>query len=506
MSSRRADDVFTLGRRYRLAPIVVGAASALDETEWTLELAWDGHRVMAAFAGGKVRIVSADFREWSDAFPSIALALHRVAAREAVLEGFLCALDDRGRPSFDALRERAGAKKKTKPALFAAWDLLHVDGEDLRAKPLSERRARLAEVLAPCGGSVTLSEPIQGSVESVLAATEAHGVPGVLARPTEGPYPAFDDAPWLALAPHGGTPVAWERSLSPAPVVTNETKVMYPRDGFTKADVIAYYTDIANVVLPLLRERPVVLQRWPDGIDEFTWYQHRIPPKAPDYLKGAWIEGNHRIVLANRDGLLWMVNQAALTLHGWASRVGRLDEADWVTIDLDPGEATRWEDVVEVAVAVRKLFELLELPSVPKTSGQRGLHVLVPIAPGHTLAQVKDFAALAARMLARLLPDKVTLETDTEKRKGRLYLDHLQGFVGKSLVLAYSLRAVDRAPVSAPLAWDEVTPSLDPKALSLRTMRARLDAKGDLAAPLTAPTGRARLDSALATLRAQVER
>jgi len=489
-----AVDAFMLSRRYRLAPLVPGDREALRDGQWSVELAWDGHRVLLALAAKRLRMVSADFREWSDTFPTLAHALGKLAAREAVVDGFLYATDERGRPSFELLRESARTRKT---ASFAAWDLLHLDGEDLRTLPLAERRARLREVVAGCGKLVSVSEPIEGDLDAVIGATRQHGVPGVFARPVDGTYPGHDDAPWLALV-HEDAELSWVRSLSPPPLVTNEAKVLYPRDGFTKKDVVAYYDGIAQIMLPHLADRPVVAQRWPDGIDDFTWYQHRIPPRAPDYLRGVWIEGNHRIVLPNKDALTWMANQAAITVHGWASRVGRLAEPDWVVLDLDPDESTPWAVVIEVAVAVRKLLELLELPSVPKTSGQRGLHVLVPLAPGHDPTRAHDFARKVSLLIARLLPDKVTLELEREKRGGRLYLDHVQGYVGKSLVMAYALRAVDGAPVSAPLDWSEVTPALDPKAFNLRTMRARLDAKGDLAATLLG--GGVRLDAAMATL------
>jgi bifunctional non-homologous end joining protein LigD len=281
--------------------------------------------------------------------------------------------------------------------------------------------------------------------------------------------------------------------------VTNASKVLYPRDAIDKRAIVAFYRDVAPVLLELMKDRPVVCQRWPDGIDDFTWYQHRLPPRAPDYLRGVVIEGNRRVLIDNADALAWMANQAALTFHGWASRLPSLAEPDWMTIDLDPGPRTTWTDVIEIAVALRKLLELLELPSVPKTSGQRGIHVLVPLAPGHTPKEAHDVARLIALVMCRLLPDKVTIETDIPKRGGRLFFDHLQSFVGKSLVLPYSLRAADGAPVSTPLAWDEVTPSLDPKAFNLRTLRARLDAKGDLAAPLLGEY-RGRLASARARL------
>jgi bifunctional non-homologous end joining protein LigD len=196
------------------------------------------------------------------------------------------------------------------------------------------------------------------------------------------------------------------------------------------------------------------------------------------------------MVIENANALLWMVNQAALTFHGWASRVSSLGSPDWVVLDLDPGERTTWEKTIDVALAIRRLLELLELPSVVKTSGQKGLHVLVPIGKGHTPAQAHDFGRRAAIMITRLFPDDIALDPTTEKRTGRLYLDHLQSFVGKSLVLPYSLRAADAAPVSAPIEWSEVSYMLDPKAFNLRTMRARLDAKGDLATPLLSGTAR----------------
>src|SRR5262249_5927709 len=158
---------------------------------------------------------------------------------------------------------------------------------------------------------------------------------------------------------------------------------------------------------------------------DFTWYQHRMPPRAPDYLRAVWIEGNRRIVIENKDALLWMVNQAALTFHGWASRTKSLQQPDWVVLDLDPGEKTTWEKMIEVALAIRKLLEMLELPSVVKTSGQKGLHVLVPIAPGQTPALAHDFARRASILIARLFPNDIALDPTTEKREGRLYLDHL---------------------------------------------------------------------------------
>jgi len=279
--------------------------------------------------------------------------------------------------------------------------------------------------------------------------------------------------------------------------LTHRDKVLYPRDAITKADIAAYYRAIAPCLLPLLRDRPVVAQRWPDGIDDFTWYQHRVPPRAPDYLRAETIDGVRRLVIDNIEALLWMVNQAALTYHGFASRVGSLESPDWASIDLDPAPDTPWRDTVEIALAVRKTLELLELPSVVKTSGQKGIHVLVPLAPGHRIAEAEALSLGVAKLLCRLMPERVTLEMEREKRQGRLLLDYRQ-HDGKTLVLPYSLRAVDRAPVSAPLDWSEVTADLDPRVWNLRTMMDRVARWGDLAAPLL--QGRAQLAPVLRRL------
>ena len=514
--ARGVDDAsssaFALARQHTLCEIAdgdraqVGAAVA----RLSLDPAWDGHRVLVTRAGDDVRLATADFRDWTATFPRIARAVGALPARRVALDGFLCLLDERGRPSFERLRARVAEGRAVTDAVLIAWDLLHLDDAPIDARNLDERRARLASLVAGAAPTIVASQELAAapSLEALLASLAEVGLRGVVARPRDAPYPAAGAAPsWLALS-STTAPIAWRRSLSPPPPSTNRDKVLFPRDGITKAEIAAYYDAVAPILLQHLRDRPVVCQRWPDGIDEFTWYQHRPPPRAPDYLRAVWVgersspggaepvrgfraarDGVRRILLDNRDALAFFVNQAALTFHTFASRVATLASPDWVVLDLDSGERTTWADVVEVALALRQLLELLALPSVVKTSGQRGLHILVPLAPGQTFAEADRFATTAATMIARLLPAKVTLELEIEKRGGRLLVDHRQ-FLGKTLVAPYSLRAVDGAPVSTPLAWDEVTPRLAPRAFTLRTLRARLDRLGDLAAPLLSGTAR----------------
>jgi bifunctional non-homologous end joining protein LigD len=214
------------------------------------------------------------------------------------------------------------------------------------------------------------------------------------------------------------------------------------------------------------------------------WYQHRVPPRAPDYVRVIPVEGNRRIGVDGVDALLWLVNQAAITFHGFASREGSLEHPDWLLLDLDPPDDGAWPRVVKVALALRKMLELLEVESVLKTSGQKGLHVVVPLASGQRAAEVKLAARRISELLHALLPQDTTLETEREKRQGRVFLDANQGYVGKTLVLPYSARGVDGAPVSTPLRWDELSATVPPGSFTIRTLRARLDRVGDLAAGL----------------------
>lgn len=484
MRAKSSVTPFQLSRRHRLAPLVPLERLAGARAETLVELAWNGQRVLFCRVGDVVRVFSEDLREWTDSFPTLVEAVRRLPARELALEGFVCAFDG-ARPSFERLRAHIAGRARPR-LLFAASDLTHLDGADLRASSPLDRRAALTRLLAQAKEPLALSGALEGDLDSLVTRARALGAPGLVVRTDAGVFSVLLEG-------------ASREHLSPPPIVTNADKVLYPRDGFTKQTIVDYYRDVAPVLLPYMKDRPVVGQRWPDGIDDFTWYQHRLPPKAPDYLRSVPVAPRERrFVIDDVDGLLWMVNQAVLTFHGWQSRVPHLDSPDWLLLDLDPAEGTPYDEVVAVALAVQKLLELLELPSVPKTSGKKGLHVLVPLAPGHGLEEVNEVARRIATVLARTLPDRITLETQRERRGGRVYLDHLQKFVGKSLVLPYSLRAADGATVSTPLRWSEVKPGLDPRAFTLRTLRARLDAVGDLALPLL--QGTTRLRTALARL------
>jgi bifunctional non-homologous end joining protein LigD len=278
------------------------------------------------------------------------------------------------------------------------------------------------------------------------------------------------------------------------PKLSNAAKVLFPRDGLTKRDVWDYYTAIAGVMVAHLAGRPLTLQRYPNGIDGEEWYQQNIADKTPDFVRvvdtGPRHEGKKRIVADNVETLQWLANLAALTIHQWCSHVPRvattrttidraLAQPDYVVLDLDPGDGP-WAHLVEVARTVKKLLDLLKLDSFVKTSGKRGVHVVVPIAPGPTHAQATGFAEQVARAVSKALPEIATVERMKDKRGGKLYVDYGQNGEGRTVVAPYSIRARDGAIVSTPIEWDELDEALDPTRFDIRTVVARVVERGDL--------------------------
>jgi bifunctional non-homologous end joining protein LigD len=238
-------------------------------------------------------------------------------------------------------------------------------------------------------------------------------------------------------------------------------------------------------MVPALAGRPLTLQQWPKGIRGESFFRQNVQG-APAWATTVEVEHERRkvrhLIVDRPETLEWLANQSALTLHIWSSRVPHLTEPDWVIFDLDPVE-NGWEDLVRVAHALEGMLEQLGLQSVPKTSGKRGLHVLVPIARGHTHADALDFAVAVARTLEKGMPEIATTERSLRQRRGRLYVDALQNGMGKTLVAPYSIRAIEGAPVSTPLKWREVTAKLNPMDFNLKTVPRRIDEVGDLFAP-----------------------
>ena len=266
---------------------------------------------------------------------------------------------------------------------------------------------------------------------------------------------------------------------------TNLDKVYWPVEGFTKGDLVAYYESVSDVLLPYLEERPIHMNRYPDGIDGKSFYQRQVKEDFPDWIPVQEVESDRKgetmrqFVCNDRDTLLFMANQGSIDLHPWLSRRGTPDEPDWAVIDLDPKGAP-FRDVKRIAREIGKLLRGIGMRPLAKTSGSTGIHVYVALEAGYTYEHSRMFCELVARVIAREHGDVATIERVIGQREGKVYLDFLQNRRSQTIVPPYSVRPVRGATVSAPLEWDEIDSELEPGLFTIQTMPPRLVERGDL--------------------------
>jgi bifunctional non-homologous end joining protein LigD len=268
---------------------------------------------------------------------------------------------------------------------------------------------------------------------------------------------------------------------------TNLAKVFYPNDGYTKRDILNYYNDVSGVLLPHLEGRPLSLKRYPNGIHEPYFFQKNAEG-FPDWIRVEPIpsEGRiiHYVICDNRETLLWLAHLGCIDQNPMMSRVGRLENPDFMLVDLDPVECP-YDLIVEAAQITRGVLERVGLAGYPKTTGGDGMHIYVPLEPVYTFEQVRSFAEILWHVVVNEKPDLFTTPRAVARRKkGRVYFDYLQISSIKTISAPYVLRAHDGAPVSTPLAWDEVKAGLLPQQFTIENAPARFRAVGDLFRPV----------------------
>ena len=301
--------------------------------------------------------------------------------------------------------------------------------------------------------------------------------------------PPQDDALTQTAVPPGPTSPTGGDSTARTVKLTNLKKIFWPADGYTKGDLVAYYERIAPLLLPYLRDRPLVLTRYPDGITGKSFFQKDAPEFAPAwvrtervYSKDAGREIDY-FVVDDVASLRYVANSGAIPLHLWASRLGSLERPDWLVLDLDPKGAP-FTDVVKVARALHRILDDLELPSYPKTSGATGLHILIPLGARYTYDEVRTFARLLAVLGVEAEPEISTTARPLRARGGKVYIDFGQNGHGQTIVAPFSLRPLPGAPASCPLVWSEVTARLDPARFTMTTVPKRFDKIPDPLAPV----------------------
>jgi bifunctional non-homologous end joining protein LigD len=269
--------------------------------------------------------------------------------------------------------------------------------------------------------------------------------------------------------------------------ISKPEKVFFPARGHTKLDLARYYLECEEAVLRGLRERPTVLKRWVDGVQGDPFFQKRVPQGAPEWLQTATVtfpSGRHARELVPNDAahLLWGVNLGVIDWNPWAVRRADLDHPDELRVDLDPQPEVPFAEVRAVALGVQEVLLEHGLLGFPKTSGSRGIHIFIRIAPEHDFTEVRRAALALAREVERRMPGRATSKWWKEERTG-VFIDYNQNARDRTVASAYSVRAVPDALVSCPLRWEEVA-EVDPRELRLDTVPARLREHGDPSAEI----------------------
>lgn len=268
--------------------------------------------------------------------------------------------------------------------------------------------------------------------------------------------------------------------------LTNLDKLIWP-EGLTKADLIKYYADMADIILPHLRNRLFVMSRYPDGIEGEMFYQKDCPSYAPEWLNIYPVESPdvgkviNYIVCNDLPTLLWLANQACIELHIWLAKIPQINYPDIVVFDLDPCPPAAFEDTLQVALLVRESLKHFGLQGYPKTSGATGMHIFVPVIPELTYQEVRETVEFVCRQIHKVYPEKTTMERLVADRRGKVYLDYLQNTKGKTMTFHYSLRPIPGAPVSTPLTWAEVEAGrIRPGDFNIYNIKERMKELGDL--------------------------
>jgi bifunctional non-homologous end joining protein LigD len=555
-----------------------------------------------------------------------------IPAGQAVLDGEIAVLDEKGVSRFHLIQSRIANSdpnsiahlSRSTPVVYFAFDLLYLDGYDLRGVNLAKRRELLAAVVTP-GGALRVSEVFPGAGEELLEAARGIGLEGVVAKHASSTYESRRSREWVKIkivgeqefviggftAPQGdrdyfgalvlglydegtlqwvgnvGTgfdqkllaslfsllqPLIVEKcpfaerpkpdkgmtwvkpelvcqvkfaNWTPdhrlrAPVFlglrndvrprqvareepeeartellsdvkeaslridsqtlkfTNLKKVYYPDEGYTKRDVLNYYDGVADLILPHLKDRPLSLKRYPNGIKQDYFFQKDAADSFASWLRTERIDDIHYVFAEDRASLLYLVNLGCIDHNPWMSRSPSLDNPDFILIDLDPQECT-FDKIVDAALLVKGVLDQIGLKGYPKTTGGDGVHVYVPVEPVYTYEETRNFADLISRLTIQEDPGLFTTPRAVAKRqKNRVYFDYLQNGRSKTIAAPYVLRAYGGAPVATPLEWTEVRRGLHPAQFNITNALDRFAARGDLfAGVLNAPQ---QLETALANI------
>jgi bifunctional non-homologous end joining protein LigD len=336
---------------------------------------------------------------------------------------------------------------------------------------------------------------VAGRGDEMLAIVGASGLPGVIAKAKESPYTPGPSGKWRRVAAAANADAGRhvldslaapgsERVIHSRAKLSNLDKVYWPGEGITKGQLLDYYDRMAETVLPYLRDRPVHMLRYPEGIEGHAFYQKNVAELVPDWVPTVPVsekdgEDVRYVVCNDRDTLLYLVNLGSIDLHPWMSRVGSLDSPDYLVIDLDPS-TDEFPPVVKIARELGKILRGIGMRPLLKTSGASGLHVHLALKPGYSYEQARMFAELVARLVSKEQREIATVERTVAKRGRKVYVDYGQNAREQTVVPPYVVRPKPGATVSTPLDWDELDEDLRRESFTIFSVPERVERLGDL--------------------------
>ncbi len=460
-----------------------------SDPEWGFEILFEGRR---AYCFKNEREIH--FRKNNQIFPENEMLtaqfalLQQSAPERVIVDGILVSVDSNGLSSKKILEQTLSGKAPSDNLYYYMLDILHFADYDVRSLPYRIRKSLLTMVFS---GNPFILNADYVKENGALFSGEAKkaGVSGVIAKRLDSPYASGESEFWkiidladIKMQEEAG---AAERSPEKALVkLSNPEKIFFPEINIAKKDLFSYYQDVADMMLPYLRDRPVHLYRFPDGIHGKSFYQKHLPEDAAEYLEVINAkdmgrpEENPYFICNSRSGLLYLINLGTIDLHTWLSRKQSLDNPDWIAWDLDAKQAP-FPDAVKIAKEIGKILRGIGLTPFIKTSGKSGLHILVPVSPLYTYEQARMFAESIARIVAGQNQSIASVERNVDMRGGRVYIDFLQNRREATLAAPYSVRPVPDASISMPLEWDELDRNLSPSMFNIKNAVERLSRKAD---------------------------
>ena len=567
----------------KLEPQLATLATSLPTSgEWITEAKLDGYRLLARVDKGRVRLITRGGHDWTKQFKGLAAEVEALPLSSAWLDGEVVVLKD-GIPSFAALQDAIDGKAN-EDIVYFLFDLMYLDGKDLRKVPLWARRARLAQLIENAGDRIRFSQDFGAPPAQVFEAATGLGLEGLMLKRCDASYESGRTQTWLkaksrlrqelvicGFTARGGKdgevgslllgyytdgklrdagsvgtgwdartardlwtrlvplevdappfdvtaskPRRWARraagsecwvrpelvaevefaawtadgvvrqasfkglrldkpaqsvvreggktqapSQMPHLKITHPERVVDPSTGITKADLVRYYASIAEWILPHLKSRPLAMVRAPEGLASELFFQKHAARTAMPGLtvhdRNLWPKHPPLLTVDTVDALLSAAQMNVVEFHTWNSTVRRLDKPDRVVFDLDPGDGVKWGHVQEAALLVHTLLTELGLKAWLKTTGGKGLHIVVPLAPRLDYESVKAFSQTFVRHLARTIPERFSATSGASNRVGKVYVDYLRNGMGQTTAAAFSARARPGMGVSMPVSWEQLS-------------------------------------------------